>query len=90
MDRELLQQLTSRDTLLAVGVTLFVLGLILRGLARDHRRTLARRKQHKLDTRRAGTPLAEVSLSHLEKHFARYANGVFVLGIIVAAIALFR
>lgn len=90
MDLDLLRRLPNRDVLLAIGVTLFVLGIILRGFARDHRRTLARRKQHELDTPRTGTTPAEIPLSHLEKHFAHYANGVFVLGIIVAVIALFR
>ena len=88
MDRELLQQLTSRDTLLAVGVTLFVLGLILRGLARDHERTLARRKQHDLDTRPPGQ--AAETRSHLDRHFRHYANGVTTAGVLCAIAAFFR
>jgi hypothetical protein len=89
MDFEL-QRLLHRDALLAIGVTFFVLGIILRGLARDHRRTLAHRKQHELDTRHAGSRPAAPSTSHLEKHFARYANGVFILGITIAVISFFR
>ena len=88
MDRDFLQQLTSRDTLLAIGVTLFVLGLILRGLAREHQRTLAQRKLHELDTRKAGEPITQ--LSHLERHFTTYASAVAILGAILAIAALFR
>jgi hypothetical protein len=85
MDREFLQRLLSRDILLAIGVTLFVLGIILRGLARDHRRTLARRKQHELATGQSAP-----ALPHFEKHFARYANSVFILGIVLAVLAWLR
>lgn len=76
-----------RTSLLAVGVTLFVLGIVLRGFAREQRRTLARRKQHELETKQAGERSA-AALPHFEKHFANYANGVFVLGMIVAVVAL--
>jgi hypothetical protein len=90
MDREFLQRLLSRDVLLAIGVTFFVFGIILRGIAREQRRTLAARKQDELVTRQPGEPAAAPAQSHLEKHFAHYANGVFILGILVAVIALFR
>lgn len=82
--------LTSRDALLAVGFSLFVFGIILRGLAREHRRTVARRKQHDLAAHQPGEPVATPNQSHFEKHFARYANSVFVLGMIVAVVAIFR
>ena len=88
MDREFLQRLTSRDTLLAIGVTLFVFGLILRGLVRDHERTLARRKQHELDTRQPGQ--AAETRSHLDRHFRAYANGVTTAGLLCAIAAFFR
>ena len=90
MDREFLQRLLSRDVLLAIGVTFFVFGIILRGIAREQRRTLAARKQDELVTRPRSEPAAAPSQSHLEKHFARYANAVFVLGMVIAAVALFR
>jgi hypothetical protein len=80
--------LTSRDALLAVGFSLFVFGLVLRGLAREQQRTLARRKLHELDTRKAGVKRAE--LSHFERHFITYASAVAVLGAIVAIAGLFR
>ena len=80
--------LTSRDALLAVGFSLFVFGIILRGLAREHERTLARRKLHELDTRKAGE--RSTGLSHFERHFITYASAVAVLGAILAVAGLFR
>lgn len=76
-----------RTTLLAIGVTLFVLGIVLRGFVREQRRTLARRKQHELETKQFGQ--RSRALPHFEKHFAGYANAVFGLGLIVAIVALF-
>lgn len=76
-----------RTTLLAVGVTLFVLGIILRGFAREQRRTLARRKQHELANPSPDRPPAAVP--HFEKHFARYANGVFILGMALSVMSWF-
>ena len=88
MDRDFLQQLTSRDTLLAIGVTLFVLGLILRGLAREHQRTLAQRKLHELDTRKAGEPLTKPS--YFERHLMNYASALTVIGAILAVVGVLR
>jgi hypothetical protein len=90
MDFDFLRHLPSRDILLAVGFSLFVFGIIMRGLAREHRRTLAQRKQHDLAARQPGEPISPPAQSHFEKHFARYANGVFVVGMIVAVVAIFR
>ena len=88
MDLDFLRRLASRDNLLAVGFSLFVFGLVLRGLARDHERTLARRKQHELDTRLRGQS-AETP-SHLDRHFRHYANGVTILGVVFAIAAFLR
>jgi hypothetical protein len=90
MDHDLLEIVLGRDALLAIGVTLFVFGIILRGLAREHGRTLARRKQHDLAARHPGEPIAPPTQPHFEKHFARSANSVFVLGMIVVLVAIFR
>lgn len=83
-----LDSLTSRDALLAFGFSLFVFGLVLRGLAREHQRTRAQRKLHELDTRKAGAKSA--GLSHFERHFITYASTVAVLGAIIAMAGLFR
>jgi hypothetical protein len=79
----------SRDALLAIGVTLFVLGIILRGVAREHGRTVANRKLHELDTTKAGERAAP-ELSHFEKHLGTYASGMAVLGTILTVVAFFR
>ena len=88
MDLDFLRRLASRDNLLAVGFSLFVFGLVLRGLAREHQRTLAQRKLHELDTRKAGDP--KIGLSHFERHFTTYASAVAVLGAILAVAGLLR
>jgi hypothetical protein len=80
----------SRDALLAVGVTLFVLGIILRGIAREHGRTVARRQQHDLETKSLGETRETNPGSHLERHFGRYASAVMVLGLILALAGFFR
>ena len=90
MDRDSLHLIPGSDGLLAIGVTLFVLGIILRGLAREHRRTLAHRKQHELDTRPPGERAAPPSPSHFEKHFTRYATGLSILGVILVAVSALR
>jgi len=89
MNLAALPMLPSRDTLLAIGVTLFVLGLIARGLAREHRRTLASRKLHELDTRKAGEP-ASAEPSHFEKHFGTYASALAAFGAALAIATFFR
>ena len=88
MDLDFLRRLASRDNLLAVGFSLFVFGLVLRGLAREHQRTLAQRKLHELDTRKAGE--SKTGLSHFERHFITYASAVAVLGAVLAVTGLFR
>ncbi len=88
MDRGFLQQLLTRDVLLAIGVTLFILGIILRGLAREHRRTIAHRQQHELETKSLGERTAPAS--HLERHFDRYASAITVLGAFLGIVAFFR
>ena len=88
MDLDFLRRLASRDNLLAVGFSLFVFGLVLRGLAREHQRTLAQRKLHELDTRKAGE--AKTGLSHFERYFTNYASAVAVLGAILAVVGFLR
>ncbi|MEJ1973283.1 MAG: hypothetical protein WDM96_12720 [Lacunisphaera sp.] len=78
----------THDVLLAVGVTLFVFGIIARGLARSHRRTLAARKLHELDVGPAGAPASK--FSHLEKYANHYATGLMILGGVIAIAGVFR
>ena len=52
----LLKDLLAWDTLLAAGVCLVLLGLVVRGLARQANRDVNRRKQHQAAERRADAP----------------------------------
>ena len=88
MDSEFLQRLASRDALLAIGVTLFVLGLILRGVAREHQRTLAQRKLHELDTRLQGA--SSTKPSHFERHFTNYASAMAAIGVVLVVVGFLR
>ncbi len=82
------------ETLAAVGVTLAMAGLILRGFAAQSRRELARRKQHRLDDRKSGDALLNAQLERpptwLERNFGRVANAVLLLGLLLAAFAFWR
>ena len=81
-------QLPDSETLLAVGVTLVMAGIVLRGFAAQSRRDLARRKQHRLDERRtAGASLndeLDQPPTWLEKHFSLLANLVLVTGVVLS------
>lgn len=78
-----------KDFLLAVGVTLVVVGFVMRGFAANKRRDLARRRQHARDartSREAGvSDELEKAAGWLERNLGLLANVVLGVG---AAIAL--
>lgn len=79
----------TRDTLLAVGVCLVMVGIVLRGVARSNRRSQALRKQHLLDD--PSTPdESDRTDRHLEKNLPRYAAGCIVVGLTLVVTAFFR
>jgi hypothetical protein len=82
------------ETLLAIGVTLIMAGIILRGFAAQSRRELARRKQHRLDARKSGEALLNEQLdrppSWLERNFGLLASLVLAAGVIITAVAFGR
>lgn len=84
----------TRDVLLAVGFTLIIAGVVLRGFARPARRSLALRRQHELHVREIDSPpraLDEsIRTTHLERNVGRYTIGCLVLGSLIAVAALFR
>lgn len=84
----------SRDVLLAVGFTLLIAGVFLRGFARSTRRSLALRRQHELHVRGVdrGAPAAEepVKTTHFERNVGRYAAAGVALGLAVIVVAFFR
>lgn len=76
-----------RDTLLGVGVSLVVAGVVLRGFTRSLRRSSALRREHNLHVRKLGpassaTPLGRYP-AHFERHLGRYAAASLVLGLVL-------
>jgi hypothetical protein len=88
------KQFTSHDSLLAIGVSLAMAGLILRGFAANTRRDLARRKQHRLDERRPDAADSAGQLAHpptwLEKNLGLLANLVLVAGLVITDLGFWR
>ena len=82
------------ETLLALGVTLVMAGVILRGFASSARRDLARRKEHRIDDRKS----ADASLSEelaqppgwFERHLGLLANVILVAGVAITGAAFLR
>lgn len=75
------------ETLLAIGVTLVMSGVVLRGFAANARRDLARRKQHQIDARRSGDAYMSDELAKppgwFERNLGLIANVILVAGVIV-------
>lgn len=90
----LIETLTSYESLLAIGVTLVMAGIILRGIAAGNRRELARRKQHRLDERRTGEALLNSQLEQppgwFEKNLGLLANIILVTGVVISGLAFLR
>ena len=88
------QQATSYESLLAIGVTVVMAGIILRGFAASSRRDLARRKQHLLDERRSGEADLSRQLerppSWFEKNLGLLANLVLAAGVVLSVVSYFR
>ncbi len=84
----------SRDALLGLGVCLAMLGLVLRGFARNFRRDSARRKEHWRDERKSGDAGLSAQLEQppgwLEKNLGLLANLVLVAGVLTALAALWH
>ena len=84
----------NREALLGLGVCLAMIGLVLRGFARNFRRDLARRKEHLRDERKSGDAGLSAQLeqppSWLEKNFGLLANLVLLTGVLTAIVALAR
>lgn len=84
----------TRDVLLAVGFTLLIVGIFLRGFARSTRRSLALRRQHELHVRETGSPPRApdevIPTTHLERNVGRYAVGCVVTGLLIIIVAFFR
>jgi hypothetical protein len=90
----LLQDLLAWDTLLATGVCLVLLGLVVRGLARQSHRDAMRRLQHRSAEREidAPEPMGEFDEKPdwVERHYPHIANTLLYLGLILAVVGFIR
>jgi hypothetical protein len=89
MAADYLELLTRRDTLLALGTCLVVIGIVLRGFARSSRRDRALRKQQMLDDPEPVLPPEPFSL-WLENNIGRIAGIAIVAGILITIAGFWR
>ena len=82
------------ETLLAIGVTLVMAGVILRGFAAQARRDLARRKEHRIDARKSGDARLTEELARppgwFERNLGLLANIILVVGVVITVVAFTR
>ncbi len=78
------------ENLLAIGVTLVMAGVILRGFAAGARRDLARRKQHQIDARKSPDAYLSNELAKppgwFDRNLGLIANAILVAGVIVTVV----
>lgn len=83
--------LTSYQTLLGIGITLVMVGLLLRGFANSATRDAARRKQHWLHVRKLGeADPSEKEISWFERRLPSIATAATVAGVVITAVSFFR
>ena len=86
--------LPDHDTLLALGVTLVMAGVILRGFASTARRDIARRKEHRIDDRKSGDAILSGELARppgwFERNLGLLANLILVGGVVITVVAFTR
>ena len=91
---DLISRLITYESLLAIGVSLVMAGLILRGFARNARRDRALRKQHRLDDRKSGDAGLNRQIDRapgwLEQNLGLIANTALVAGLLITVAAFFR
>lgn len=87
-------KLLDYESLLAIGVSFIMAGVILRGFAASARRDLARRKEHRIDARKSGDASMSGELAKppgwFERNLGLLANVILVAGVIVTAVAFTR
>ena len=86
--------LPDHETLLALGVTLVMAGVILRGFAAQARRDLARRKEHRIDARKSADAILTEELARppgwFERNLGLLANLTLVTGVVITAVGFAR
>ena len=94
MNSSPLSLVTSSDALLAIGVSLVMAGVFLRGFARNARREQERRRQHRLSERRSDDAKINAQLdrppSWLERNYGRIANALLLTGALFAVASVVR
>lgn len=81
----------TRDLLVGIGGCLVVIGFVVRGLARNHRRDQALRKQHQLAASEPGRDAQPDALDrHLEKWLPRYGAIAILAGFALIVTAFVR
>jgi hypothetical protein len=87
-------KLPDAQTLQAVGVTLVMIGVILRGFASSARRDLARRKEHRIDDRKSADARLSEELARppgwFERNLDLLANLVLVAGVVITVVGFAR
>ena len=82
------------ETLLAVGVTLVMVGVILRGFASTARRDIARHKEHRIDDRKSAAAILTGELARppgwFERNLGLLANLILVGGVVITVVAFTR
>lgn len=82
------------ETLLAIGVTLVMAGVILRGFAAQTRRDIARRKEHRIDERKSHIAHLNDELEKppgwFERNLGLLANVILVAGVVITIVAFTR
>jgi hypothetical protein len=86
--------LPDHDTLLAIGVTLVMAGVVLRGFAANARRDLARRKEHRIDARKSADAKLSSELARppgwFERNLGLVANVILVAGVVITVAGFAR
>lgn len=87
-------KLPAYETLLALGVTLVMAGIILRGFASQARRDLARRKEHRIDARKSSDAHLSEEMARppgwFERNLGLLANIILVAGVVITVVAFSR
>ena len=82
------------ETLQAVGISLVMVGVLLRGFAKAARRDLARRKEHRIDDRKSSAASLNQDLERppgwFERNLGLVANVVIVAGLILTVLGFAR
>jgi hypothetical protein len=84
----------SSDVLLSLGMTLVVVGIVLRGFARESQRAQALRQQHELYHRKLGAPdqttAAKAQPDWFERRLPLLANVGLGIGVLLTIASYFR